>query len=325
MATDLTNLLRQNTGVEAAVRWQVNNCLTSLPWLLNQLGARLTVFDVFGGLGDTLLTAIVCRYLKLKYPRIRLNILTPNPELVQHDLNVDEINEPESYVCLWVWYLDHIEQKDGGSHVLKRTFERLHIRVEDYRARVYLSEQEIDEGRSRVGPTARPLLAFNTLSKEPVKNWPVALWLELIEKLSGRFELVHLGDDKEPVFPCARRFAGRLSLRQSMAVLSQARCYVGPDSFLMHAANGLDVPCVIIFGGSRTPKNVGYRQNINLFVKMPCGPCWIHENRGERCEHDLECLRRISVSEVYDAIMRLHLPGSPRNESEQPSQVGSGN
>ena len=317
MGIDLTNLLRRKAGVEAAVRWQVNNYLTSHPWVLNLLGARLTVFDVFGGLGDTLLTAVVCRHLKSKYPRIRLNLLTPNPELVRYDPNVDKINQPESYVCLWVWYLDHIERKDGESHVLSPTFERLRIRVDDYRTRVYLSEQEMEEGRSLVGPSARPLLAFNTLSKEPVKNWPSEMWLELIEKLSGQFELVHLGNNKEPLMPSARRFAGQLSLRQSMAVLKQAQCYVGPDSFLMHAARGLDVPAVIIFGGSRTPKNTGYRQNINLFVKIPCGPCWIHESRGERCGHDLECLRRISAPEVYNAIMQVHLPRSVRNESER--------
>jgi ADP-heptose:LPS heptosyltransferase len=314
MAIDLTNLLRRKAGLEAKVRWHVNNNLTSNPWLLNLLGARLTVFDVFGGLGDTLLTAAVCRLLKLKYPRIRLNMLTPNPELVQYDPNIDEINQPESYVCLWVWYLDHIERKDSESHVLSPTFQRLRIQVDDYRARVYLSEQELEEGRLLVGPSARPLLAFNTLSKEPVKNWPLSLWLELIDKLRAHFELMHLGNDKEPLIPSTRRFAGRLTLRQSMAVLKQARYYVGPVSFLMHAANGLDVPSVIIFGGSHTPKNAGYRQNINLFVKMPCGPCWIHESRGERCAHNLECLRKISASEVYAAIMQLR---SVRNESEQ--------
>ena len=317
MAIDLTTLLRRNAGLDAAMRWQINNYLTSHPWVLNLLGARLTVFDVFGGLGDTLLTAVVCRHLKLKYPRIRLNLLTPNPELVRYDPNVDEINQPESYVCLWVWYLDHIERKDGESHILSPTFKRLRIEVDDYRTRVYLSEQEMEEGQSLVGSSARPLLAFNTLSKEPVKNWPLELWLELIEKLSGHFDLVQLGNDKEPLIPSARRFAGRLSLRQSMAVLNQARYYVGPVSFLMHAANGLDVPSVIIFGGSHTPKNAGYRQNINLFVKMPCGPCWIHQNRGERCTHNLECLWKISVSDVYTAIMQLHVPRSFRNESEQ--------
>jgi ADP-heptose:LPS heptosyltransferase len=319
MAVDLSNLLRRSGDLEAAVRWHVNNYLTSHPWLLNLLGARLTVFDVFGGLGDTLLTAIVCRYLKMKYPRIRLNLLTVNPELVQYDPNVDEINQTESYVCLWVWYLDHIERKDGESHVLSPTFQRLRMQIHDYRARVYLSEQEVEAGRLLVGPGTVPLLAFNTLSKEPVKNWPLDLWLELTEKLSGHFELLHLGNHEEPLIPSAHRFAGRLSLRQSMAVLKQAQFYVGPDSFLMHAANGLNVPSVIIFGGSRSPENLGYRGNGNLFVKMPCGPCWIHENRGERCAHNLECLTKISVSDVYSAIMQACVCSSPGNESEQVS------
>ena len=319
MAVDLSNLLRRSGNLEAAVRWHVNNYLTSHPWLLNVLGAKLTVFDVFGGLGDTLLTAVVCRHLKLKYPRIRLNLLTVNPELVQCDPNVDEINQAESYACLWVWYLDHIQLKGGKSHVLAPTFQRLRIQVDDYRARVYLSEKEIEEGRLLLGPGTGPLLAFNTLSKEPVKNWPLELWLELTEKLSVHFQLVHLGNEEEPFIPSARRFAGWLSLRQSMAVLKQAQFYIGPDSFLMHAANGLNVPSVIIFGGSRSPENLGYRGNANLFVKMPCGPCWIHESRGERCAHKLECLWKISVSEVYSAIMQAYVCSLPGNKSEQVS------
>jgi hypothetical protein len=53
---------------------------------------------------------------------MRLNILTSNPELVRYDPNVDEVNQPETYVCLWVWCLDHIERKDGESHSLSPTF-----------------------------------------------------------------------------------------------------------------------------------------------------------------------------------------------------------
>ena len=294
MPIDLTNLLRRNAGLQAAVRWQINNYLTRHPALLNLFQAKLTVFDVFGGLGDTLLTAIVCRHLKSNYPRVRLNILTPNPELIQHDPNVDEINQPESYVCLWVWYLDHIERKLGESHVLNPTFERLRIRFDNYRARVYLSEQEIEEGQALVGPSTRPLLAFNTLSKEPVKDWPLDSWLELLGKFSRHFELIHLGNDEEPLISSARRFAGRLSPRQSMAVLKQAQFYVGPDSFLMHAANGLEVPSVIIFGGSRTPENVGYSQNINLFVKML-------DEQLSFCHQEIQS-RRVADSQIKHAI-----------------------
>jgi ADP-heptose:LPS heptosyltransferase len=306
MTTDLTHLRRADTGLGAAIRWRVNHSLMGrVLWLVNLFRGRFTVFDAFGAPGDTLLTAIVCRHVKQRYPRIRLNILTPNPELIRHDPHIDEINQPESYCCLWQWYLDHVEHKEGKSNVLSSTFRQIGIARYDYRSGVYLTQDERETGKRLLGETRLPVLAFNTLSKEPVKNWTLESWLALLDKLAGRFELVHLGDDREPVVPGVRRFAGFLGMRESMAVLAHARLYIGPDSFLMHAANGLNVPSVIIFGGSRTPENLGYPENVNLFVEMPCGPCWIHDYKGERCAHDFECLRRISVSDVFAALTQL--------------------
>jgi ADP-heptose:LPS heptosyltransferase len=90
-----------------------------------------------------------------------------------------------------------------------------------------------------------------------------------------------------------------------MAVLAHMKAHVGPDSFLMHAANGLGIPSAIIFGGSRTAANAGYSSNIDFYVPMPCGPCYIHETRGERCAHGIECMNRVAVDEVYTAVLQL--------------------
>jgi hypothetical protein len=58
MAIDLTQSIGpEHRGGSSGAR-HVNNYLTSHPWVLNLLGARLTVFDVFGALGDTLLTEL---------------------------------------------------------------------------------------------------------------------------------------------------------------------------------------------------------------------------------------------------------------------------
>jgi ADP-heptose:LPS heptosyltransferase len=305
--TDITPLRREDKGRAGAVRWKINHWLARRPWLLHLLGARMTVFDAFGAPGDTLLTGIVCRHLRQRFPRIRINCLTTNPELLRLDPNIDTLNEPETYLCLWHSYLDLIERKDRKQNVLRPTLDLLAIRNYEYRGQVFLSEEERTKAKRCLGESEKPILAFNTKSKEPVKNWPFRSWIALLDRLRQHFALVHLGDEKEPEVTGVRRFAGSLTMRESMAVLSYARLFVGPDSFLMHAANGLDVPSVIIFGGSRPPEAVGYSGNVNLFVEMPCGPCWIHENRGEKCNFDLNCLERISVDKVHEAIMRLSL------------------
>jgi ADP-heptose:LPS heptosyltransferase len=192
-------------------------------------------------------------------------------------------------------------------NVLQETFARLGMTrgAHEYRARVYLTPEERAHGRALIGESRRPVLTFHTRTNEPVKDWPIERWREALAALGRSFHLVHLGDAREPMIEGVQRLAGRLTLRESMSVLAHARVHAGADSFLMHAANGLDIPSVIVFGGSRTPANVGYAANVNLFATMPCGPCWIHGVNGERCDRALACMDAITPDAVVGAVARL--------------------
>jgi len=127
-------------------------------------------------------------------------------------------------------------------------------------------------------------------------------WGAAIGVLCEQFHVVQLGDASEPVFEGVQRLAGSLSLRESMGVLSHARVHVGGVSFLMHAANGLGVPAVIIFGGRETPANSGYSHNVNLAADVPCAACWLQTSRGEICPHKIVCMDKIPVGDVVAAV-----------------------
>ena len=64
---------------------------------------------------------------------------------------------------------------------------------------------------------------------------------QLIQNLKANFFIIQLGDDKEPSFKDTYRYAGSV-MRESAAILSTANYFLGPDSLLMHMANGLDIP-----------------------------------------------------------------------------------
>lgn len=290
------------------IRWHLNERVLRNLQLLRRAKGWLTVLDAFGAPGDALLAATVCRILKDRYPGLRINLCTQWPDLVRHDPCLAAVNAPETYFTLRFWYVETVGRKERERNVLRETLHKVGISDYRYRARVYLTEAERHEAAARMPDSALPRLAFSTLSKEHVKNWPEERWKELLERLRGRWSLVHLGDDREPEFEGVIRFAGTLSMRKSMAVLSHCDVYAGPDSFLMHAANGLDVPSVILFGGSRTPACLGYPENTNIYVPMPCGPCWLHDSQGDVCEHYLACMEPITVEEVFGALsQRLSL------------------
>ena len=94
-------------------------------------------------------------------------------------------------------------------------------------------------------------------------------------------------------------------MRESAAILSKALYFIGPNSLLMHIANGLNIPSTIIFGGSRPVSCFGYSENINLHSTPEGSPCWMHQGY-ESCGHDFMCMTAISIEEVIAPLIPSH-------------------
>jgi hypothetical protein len=296
-------------GRVRASRW----ARAHLSWL-SRIRARLTVRDLFGTPGDTLLTGTVCRHVKQRWPGLRINCATANPDLLLHDPNVSELNGRPGLFVLDFWYLELIERRDNTRHALAPTLSSVGVETTDYDARVYLTEEERGWARRMLEPTPRPRIALNQRSAQPAKNWPRRHWDALLPGLRERGSLVQLGDQSEPVQEHVARFAGRLTRRESMAILAECDIFVGPESFLMHAASGLNVPAVVIFGGRTSPVVSGYAVNRNLYTDLPCSGCWLSGHPGSECPHDLACLEAISEADVLKAVDDLlRTAGTPRS------------
>ena len=278
-------------------RWFQNSRLQSLLPSLNKKRKWLTVIDRLGAPGDALITANVIRCIKEIYPRLKINCITPHPKLIHLDPNVESINQPETFYSFDSTYWELIVRKEKSQNIIEHNMLRLGLDNYDYKATFYLSEKEKDWAKQETIQSEKPILAICTKSKEPVKNWPKEKWTELIKTLSTNYSIIHLGDENEPKFNEVIRYAGKTTIRESAALLSEAKLFVGPDSLLMHVANGLNIPSTIIFGGSRPVNCFGYADNINLSITLDCSPCWIHHGYDE-CQNDLKCLNQISVSQV---------------------------
>jgi ADP-heptose:LPS heptosyltransferase len=278
-------------------RWLRNSHLHSQLPSLNNNKKILTVIDRLGAPGDALITANVIRCIKENYPNLRINCITPHPELIRLDPNIDSINQPETFYSFNSTYWELIVRKEKSQNIIEHNMLRLGIDKYDYKATFYLSEEEKDWAKQETNQFDKPILAICTKSKETVKNWSQANWSELIQNLRSKYSIIQLGDEKEPIFEGVHRYAGKLSMRESAAILSKASFFIGPDSLLMHIANGLDIPSTIIFGGSRPVGCFGYPKNMNLNSTPACSPCWIHEGY-ESCDHDFKCMSAISVEEV---------------------------
>ena len=78
-------------------RWFRNSRLQSLLPSLDKRKKWLTVIDRLGAPGDALITANVIRCIKEKYSNLKINCITPHPELIRLDPCIDSINDKESF------------------------------------------------------------------------------------------------------------------------------------------------------------------------------------------------------------------------------------
>ena len=284
------------------LRWFQNSRLQFLLPSLNKQKKWLTVIDRLGAPGDALITANVIRCIKEEYPELRINCITQHPELIRLDPHIDTINQPETFYSFDSTYWELIVRKEKSQNIIEHNMQRLGIDKYDYKAAYYLSEEEKEWAKQETSEFNKSILAICTKSKERVKNWPQENWLELVENLESKYSIIQLGDDREPNFEGTHRYAGKLSMRESAAILSKASYFIGPDSLLMHIANGLDIPSTIIFGGSRPVGCFGYSENLNLKSAPECSPCWIHEGY-ESCVYNVMCMNSIIPKDVSSDLL----------------------
>ena len=245
-------------------RWRKNSNLNHYLPSLNQQNRWITVINRLGARGDTLITANVIRCIKNQYPKIKINCITPYSELIEHDPIIDSINKPETFYSFDSSYFELIVRNEKNENIIAHNLKRLKIVEYSYKSSFYLTENESSWAENQIRGYRKPLIAISTRSKEESKNWPTRNWIEIIKKISDMFTIIHLGDEHEPVLKRVERFAGRCSMRQSASLLSKCQLFVGPDSLLMHVANGLDVKSIIIFGDAKPVNCLGYSDNINL-------------------------------------------------------------
>ena len=290
-------------------RWWKNRRLNKILPKLNNRQDWLTVIDRLGAPGDALITANVIRCIKVKYPKLKINCITPHPELIKYDRSIDSINKDETYYSFDSSYWELIVRKESRKNIIAHNMARLGIKEFTYNAHFVLSQKEKEWAKTVIPNTIKPIIAICTRSKESVKNWPKTNWGSLVDSLRNDYFIIQIGDKKELNFNEILSFSGKYTMRESAALLSQASLFIGPDSLLMHIANGLEIPSVILFGGSRPVPCLGYDQNINLSSSLSCSPCWIHDG-FETCSHQVQCMHEISNESVLDAVTSLLNPST---------------
>jgi heptosyltransferase-2 len=185
---------------------------------------------------------------------------------------------------------------------------------------IFLDLEERLKARGMLASLKRPIVAINPgAAYGSSKRWHPGRFAEVAEgvmqELGG--SVVLLGGPKEigiadeilrsmdssPITSVSLlNLAGRISLRELAAVISECDVMVTNDSGPMHIGYAVGTPVVAIFG-STSPEHTGPAGASDIVLRKPvaCAPCFERECRKK----ELECMERITSPEVFDAVKKL--------------------
>lgn len=161
----------------------------------------------------------------------------------------------------------------------------------------------------------KPLIVCGPGTKMQSKDWGKESWRALLGRTARRYPghalaLVGASEDAEVSEFAAEEWTGakvnlcgRLTPRETAAVIEQAQVFVGPDSGPMHLAASVGVPCVIAFS-ARGQKGVWYPagdQHEIIYHAPPCAGCELVTCVVEK----RQCLTSIGVEEMEQALGRV--------------------
>jgi heptosyltransferase-3 len=157
------------------------------------------------------------------------------------------------------------------------------------------------------------LIMIQPGARYPLKVWPGERFAELADRLDRAVPCRILlgGDSREREAVEAVReqaqcrlavVAGRLSLLEFAALLKQCDLFIGNDGGAMHLAAAVGTPIVALFGPTY-PQRWGPRGAPNeiVYKGLDCRACY----HPVCIRGDQNCMRLISVDEVFERCMQL--------------------
>jgi len=151
-----------------------------------------------------------------------------------------------------------------------------------------------------------------------MKHWPALKFAQLADRITDglKAKIIVLGDESErpiaDIITNAMRhkpldLVGKTTLEDLSAAIKNLRLLITNDGGLMHMAVALGVKTVAIFGPADDKVYGPYPPSANNIVikkDLACRPCY-KNFRLPACEFDKECVKSISVDEVFAAVRRL--------------------
>jgi heptosyltransferase-2 len=151
-----------------------------------------------------------------------------------------------------------IDNRSHAARQLAQPINELGLLISDFAPKLHPSSEDRHRAQEFFAGLAAPIVAFHPGSGSHEKNWPLQNWIELGNRVLGKFSgslLIVSGEadedqigQLESIWQDPRvRFAKHLPLPHLAAALENT-IFVGHDSGISHLAAAAGAKCILLFG-----------------------------------------------------------------------------
>jgi ADP-heptose:LPS heptosyltransferase len=141
------------------------------------------------------------------------------------------------------------------------------------------------------------------------KAWPQEYFARLGQMMSGNIVLIGGGNEydsfetiRTAIGGACKNLAGRLTLKESGALISKSNYVITNDSGPFHIARGVGKKVFVIFGPTDPGMFEYDSQSILLYEKKDCAPCTLHGD--EKCPRShFACMLDLTPEKAYARII----------------------
>ncbi|MBU1202247.1 MAG: 4Fe-4S cluster-binding domain-containing protein [Nanoarchaeota archaeon] len=282
--------------------------------LNNKLKEKIVIgVKTWGGIGDGLLATPAIKALKDKYPKSKIRVMCNenHKEIYKNNPSIDFLSILPDELAIKNIKSQNIFETNYGKlkpsisfdeHATSIIGRMLGVAVKDNNLLIFLTKEEDENAKKQLSKYKNTIIIHITSKCSKNQEWMTEKWEELVKKNSD-ITFIQLGLKDEPAVKGAVDLRGKTSIREAMALVKNAKGFVGVDSFLAHAAAAFKTSSVVLFGPSN-PTIWGYSQNINIYKDLECSPCIDTLGNGV-CPYDKKCMRLITVKEVSKSISNI--------------------
>ncbi len=329
----ISNLIIQFINKDKNINLYTTNQIT--PYIAKIMGFK-NIYFTFRNIGDQI---IMMRSLELLHQKTKQIFLigTTLPDLWKEVKFVKVINLKEikphiyqkeqfdlmtSYGIKPIFLTQESFNKEKGKYI--RTYGPSHIVANvcsklglegDIAVDLHFPLSEKEKTFGRFVSENRKQIAIISGGLQRYKTYPFGKLQQVVDELKDRYDFIQIGTKKDLPLRGALDLREKLTLREVASTLYNSDLFVGGIGGLMHMANAVGCPSVVLYSEAEPNYMVNYYNNINVFPKNNiCLKCtegkhcpWTSPCKAESQKYS--CIDNIRIEDVIDAInKRIYMP-----------------